>query len=191
MGTEYEVYAELAAEGVGLFGGADAAGQGNLFDAALSFKAVELAEVAADAVYGVLAHVAGVEDDDVGVLIGGDFGVAGVQDHAPHPIGVVDVHLAAEGPYAGGLAGARPARGGGARRAGPGCAPRGLLRPAVVPGPGLPGAAGPAGRGLEASGTGAGARGVSLILFLRLVDPGPHGALPGPGLALPPFVLHG
>src|SRR4028119_1418607 len=118
MGTEYEVYAELAAEGVGLFGGADAAGQGNLFDAALPFEAVELAEVAADAVYGVLAHVAGVEDDDVGVVIGGDFGVAGVQDHASHPIGVVDVHLAAEGPYAGGLAGARPARGGGTRRAG-------------------------------------------------------------------------
>src|SRR4028119_229779 len=108
MGTEYEVYAELAAEGVRLLGGADAAGQGNLFDAALSFEAVELAEVAADAVYGVLADVAGVEDDDVGVLVGAHFGVAGVQDHAPHPVGVVDVHLASEGPYAGRLAGARP-----------------------------------------------------------------------------------
>src|SRR4028118_2053501 len=118
MGTEYEVYAELAAESIGLFGGADAAGQGNLFDAALSLEAVELAEVAADAVYGVLAHVAGVEDDDVGVLVGVHFGVAGVQDHATHPVGVVDVHLAAEGPYAGRLSGAWSARCGGTRRAG-------------------------------------------------------------------------
>src|SRR4028118_1032480 len=118
MGTEYEVYAELAAESIGLFGGADAAGQGNLSDAALSFEAVELAEVAADAVYGVLAHVAGVEDDDVGVLVGVHFGVAGVQDHAAHPVGVVDVHLASEGPYAGRLAGARPDGGGGICRAG-------------------------------------------------------------------------
>src|SRR4028118_1784486 len=106
MGTEYEVYAELAAESIGLFGGADAAGQGNLFDAALSFEAVELAEVAADAVYRVLAHVAGVEDDDVGVLVGVHLRVAGVQDHAAHPVGVVDVHLAAEGPYTSRLAGA-------------------------------------------------------------------------------------
>src|ERR671917_535964 len=112
MGTQYEVYAELVAERVGFLGGADAAGQGHLFDAAFLFEAVELAEVAADAVDGVLAHVAGVEDDDVGVLVGVHLGVARVQDHAPHPVGVVDVHLAAEGPYTSRLAGAGFACGG-------------------------------------------------------------------------------
>src|SRR4028119_1418608 len=65
-----------------------------------------------------------------------------------------------------------------------------VLMQAVLPEPGLPEAAGPAGRGLEASGTGAGARGVSLILFLRFVDPGPHGDLTGPGLDLQIFYLH-
>src|SRR5215212_7753942 len=67
-----------------------------------SAEAVELAEVAADAVDGVLAHVAGVEDDEVGFFVGLDLCVSGVQDHAPHPVGVVDVHLAAKGTDAGG-----------------------------------------------------------------------------------------
>src|SRR5215210_945613 len=101
MGTQYEIYAVLALEVGGFAGGPDAAGQGHFLDAALAPEAVELAEVAADAVDGVLAHVAGVEDDEFGLLIGVDLGVAGVQDHAPHTVRVVDVHLAAEGADAG------------------------------------------------------------------------------------------
>src|ERR687885_1800577 len=81
-------------------GGSDAAGEGNFFDAAFFFQAVELAEVSANTIYGILADVAGVEDYDVGVLIAVDLGVARITDHAPHPIRVVDIHLAAERPYA-------------------------------------------------------------------------------------------
>src|SRR5215213_5012067 len=102
MGTQDEIYAVLALEGGGFVGGADAAGEGDFFDAAFAAEAVELAEVAADAVDGVLAHVAGVEDDEVGFFVGLDLCVSGVQDHAPYPVGVVDVHLAAKGTDAGG-----------------------------------------------------------------------------------------
>src|SRR5215211_1712809 len=100
MGTQDEVYAVLALELLGFARGADAAGEGYLFDAALAPEAVELSEVAADAVYGVLADVAGIEYDEVGLFVGLDLGVACVQDHAPHAVRVVDVHLAAEGAYA-------------------------------------------------------------------------------------------
>src|SRR3712207_1549460 len=68
-----------------------------------------------------------------------------------------------------------------------------VLMQAVLPDPGLPAAgpaAGPAaeGRGLATSGIGFGTRVVSVILFLRFVDPGPHGDLPGSGLE--PDVLY-
>src|SRR5919199_2307929 len=103
MRPQDEIYAILALEVGGFAGGAYAAGEGYLFDAAQFPKVVELPEVAADAVDGVLADVAGVEDDEVGFFVGVDLGVACVQDHTPHAIGVVDVHLAAEGAYARGL----------------------------------------------------------------------------------------
>ena len=109
MGTQNEVYTVGLLQAFGFFGGADAAGEGDLLDAALAPKAVQFAEVTPDAVDGVLADVAGVEDHEVGVLVALDLGVAGVLDHAPHPVRVVHVHLAAEGPYAGSLAlGAQP-----------------------------------------------------------------------------------
>src|SRR5918997_1774705 len=103
MGTKNEVYVVGLLQGRGFGGGANAAGEGNLLDAALAAEAVELAEVAADAVNGVLAHVAGVENDEVGVLVALDLGVSGVLDHAPHAVRVVHVHLASEGPNARGL----------------------------------------------------------------------------------------
>src|ERR671916_160552 len=103
MGTQNEVYAVPALEFGGFARGADAAGERYFLDAACSAEAVEFAEVAADAVHGVLSDVAGVEDDEVGVFVALDLGVAGVQDHAPHAVRVVDVHLATEGAYARGL----------------------------------------------------------------------------------------
>jgi hypothetical protein len=103
MSTQDEVYAVSALELCGFVGGADTSGKRYLLDAAHSPEAVEFAEVAADAVHGVLSDVAGVEDDEVGVFVALDLGVSGVQDHAPHAVRVVDVHLAAEGAYARGL----------------------------------------------------------------------------------------
>src|SRR5918994_894847 len=102
MGAQNEVYGVLALEGGGLAGGADAAGESELLDAAFALEAAEFSEVAADAVDGVLAHVAGVEDHEVCLFVGVNLGVSGVEDHAPHPVRVVDVHLAAEGADAGG-----------------------------------------------------------------------------------------
>src|SRR3712207_9447976 len=97
MGAQDEVYAVSALEFIGFVGGSYAAGEGNFFDAAFTPEAVKLAEVAADAVHGVLAFVAGVENDEVRLLVGVNFGVARVQDHAPHPVRGVGVHLAAGG----------------------------------------------------------------------------------------------
>src|SRR5918998_1912589 len=111
MCPQHQVYAVATLELGGFVGGTDAAGEGYLLDAALAAEAVEFPEVAADAVHGVLADVAGVEDDQVGLLVGVDLRVASVQDHAPHPVRVVDVHLAAEGAYARGLSALRGAGG--------------------------------------------------------------------------------
>ena len=86
MRSQNEVYGVLALEFGGFVGGSDAAGEGDFFDAALAPKAVEFAKVATDAIDGVLPDVAGVQYDEVGLLVGLDFGVAGVQDHAPHTV---------------------------------------------------------------------------------------------------------
>ena len=64
-------------------------------------RRAQLAEVAVELVVGVLAHRAGVEDDDVGdlgTLVGGQAGevdVAGRLEQAGEALGVVHVHLAA------------------------------------------------------------------------------------------------
>ena len=56
------------------------------------------AEVAVELVVRVLPHGARVEDDDVG-LVALRRNVAGGLEHAGHPLGIVDVHLAAEGAH--------------------------------------------------------------------------------------------
>src|SRR3712207_8076786 len=98
-----EIYAELALEVGGFVGGSDAPGEGDFFYAALAPKSGELSQMTPDTVDGVLPDVAGVQYDEVGLLVSLDLGVAGVQDHAPHTVRVVDVHLAPEGAYARGL----------------------------------------------------------------------------------------
>src|SRR5215212_2600062 len=103
MRAQNEVYAVGLLEGGRLFGGTDAAGEGHLLYPALAAKAVELSEVSFHAVHGVLADVASVQYYEVGVLVTLDLRVAGVLDHPPYAVGVVDVHLATEGPYADGL----------------------------------------------------------------------------------------
>src|SRR5918998_3619472 len=108
MRSQDEVYAVLALQLGGFVGGPDAPGEGHLLHAALATQAAEFPEVSADAVHGVLADVACVDDDEVCLFVALNLGVAGVEDHAPHAVRVVDVHLAAEGPYARGLADALP-----------------------------------------------------------------------------------
>src|SRR3954470_24966340 len=103
MCTQDQVYAVGSLQLAGFLGGADAAGEGDFFDAALFLEAVKLTEVAADAIYGVLAHVAGVQDHEIRILIALNLGVTGVQDHTSHSVRVVYVHLAPKCPYAGRL----------------------------------------------------------------------------------------
>jgi hypothetical protein len=56
-----------------------------------------LAQVGDEALVGLLADRAGVEEDQVGVLAARRLGVADRLEHALHPLRVVLVHLAAEG----------------------------------------------------------------------------------------------
>ena len=63
------------------------------------------AQVAVQLVVGVLPDRAGVEHDDVGQLAGGG-DVACRLEHPGHPLGIVHVHLAAEGAYLVGAGGA-------------------------------------------------------------------------------------
>src|SRR5919199_1423436 len=100
MSTQYEVNSVGAFKLSGFGGGPNAAGQGDLLDAAFFFQAAELAEMSADTIYGVLADVTGVEHNDVSVLVAVDLGVARLANHAPHPIRGVDVHRAANRLYA-------------------------------------------------------------------------------------------
>ena len=81
----------------------EAAADGDLHALVLALGAREVAEGAVELVVGVLAHGAGVDDDDIGVALG-RADVAGGLERAAQPLGVVHVHLAAEGAH---LVGAR------------------------------------------------------------------------------------
>jgi hypothetical protein len=56
-----------------------------------------LVEVGDEALVGLLADRAGVEEDEVGLVAGGGLAVAERLEHALHALRVVLVHLAAEG----------------------------------------------------------------------------------------------
>ena len=85
-----------------------APGHSDLHTGALALDGRELAQVAEEPGGGVLAHGAGVDDDDVGPTVTGvgsaggrlghvlDAQVAGSLQQARHVLGVVDIHLAAE-----------------------------------------------------------------------------------------------
>ena len=57
---------------------------------------VHAAELGIDLVGGLLADVAGVQDDEIGVIGGRGLGVAFACERVRHTMGIVDVHLAAE-----------------------------------------------------------------------------------------------
>src|SRR5215211_1374681 len=101
MRAQNKVYIVGLPEGLRLLGGADAVCEGDPLYPALAAQTAQFPEVSSYAVHGVLADVAGVQYYEVRVLVALDLGVACVLDHAPHAVGVVHVHLAAERPYAG------------------------------------------------------------------------------------------
>ena len=57
----------------------------------------ELAEVAVETVVGVLAHGAGVEDDDIGLVVTVGLNIAGIVEQSGQTLGVVHVHLTSVG----------------------------------------------------------------------------------------------
>ena len=75
----------------------DAAGDGEDEVGVLRLERRELADLAAELLLGLLAHAARVEDDEVGLLGGLGARPAARAEHLLHAIGVVHVHLAAEG----------------------------------------------------------------------------------------------
>ena len=76
----------------------EAAADGDLQAGVLALRGAELAECAVEAFVGVLADGAGVEDDEVGLLIDGGL-VPGLLEEPGESLGIVDVHLAPEGAH--------------------------------------------------------------------------------------------
>ncbi len=101
--TDDEVHGALAAHDELALGLRDAAGHDDLevfaLGAALLLEHGEATELRIDFLGGLLADVAGVEDDELGVLLARGFRVTLLRQEIRHPRGVIDVHLAAVGPH--------------------------------------------------------------------------------------------
>src|SRR5262249_20599542 len=96
-----EIDHRRAADDLLTFGLGDAARNGNGQAASVArrsgFERAHAAELGIDLVRGFLADVAGIEDDEIGMLDGGGVREAPGGARARHTMGIVDVHLAAEG----------------------------------------------------------------------------------------------
>ena len=83
------------------FGLRHTAGNGDQHLAALCRRVLlhfaDAADLGIDLVHRLLADVAGIQDDEIGLGGIGGFAVAGRRQRVRHTIGIVDVHLAAEG----------------------------------------------------------------------------------------------
>ena len=98
MGAEHDVDPRGLLEDDVLVLLGEAAADGDLHSFALALRRREVAKGSVELVVGVLAHRAGVDDDDVrGGAVGAH--VAGGFERAAQPLGVVHVHLAAEGAH--------------------------------------------------------------------------------------------
>src|SRR5699024_4044638 len=74
-----------------------ASADGDLQARVLLLDLRELAEVAVEAVVGVLTHGTGVEDDDIGLVFAAGLNVAGIVEEYGETLGVVHVHLTSVG----------------------------------------------------------------------------------------------
>src|SRR5262249_18581749 len=96
-----EIDHRRAADDFLTFGLGDAARNGNGQAASVArgsgFKRAHAAELGIDLVGGFLADVTGIEDDEIGILDVGGLREALGHEHVRHTMGIVDVHLAAEG----------------------------------------------------------------------------------------------
>ena len=99
--SDHEIDHAGAADDLLALGLRDAAGDRDhdaaAFARGLLLEHAHAAELGIDLVGGLLADVAGVEDDEVGVLGRRGLGKAFGRERVRHTMGIVDVHLAAEG----------------------------------------------------------------------------------------------
>ena len=102
-----------------------AAAHGDLHALVLVLATLQVPERAVELARGVVTDRAGVDDDDVGLRTGSGGDVAGGLERSGEPLGIVDVHLAAEGAHfvraratvcGDGRGGLRDEGGGGGRR---------------------------------------------------------------------------
>ena len=100
LGPDHEVDQRRPAHDLLAFGLGDATGDRDRHVAALARRRVlelaDAAELRIDLLGGLLADMAGVEDDEIGIL-GTGFGVSLARQEIGHTMGIVDVHLAAIG----------------------------------------------------------------------------------------------
>ncbi len=96
-----EIDDRRAAHDLGALGLGDAADDGDdrlvAGGRALVLQLADAAEVRIDLLGRLLADMAGVEDDEIGILDGVGFGIALRRERLGHALGIIDVHLAAEG----------------------------------------------------------------------------------------------
>ncbi len=98
--ADHEVDDAGALDDLGAFGLGDAAGHRDHGLAALLLLLLPQApELGIDLFGGLLADVAGVEDDEIGVLGRVRLDIALARQRVRHALGVIDVHLATEGLY--------------------------------------------------------------------------------------------
>ena len=99
--TDHDVDRRLAAQDFRALGLGDAAGDDEHrlppCPAALVLQLAQLAELGIDLLRGPFADMAGVEHDEIGVFDAASLAIARLGRDVGHPLGVVDVHLAAEG----------------------------------------------------------------------------------------------
>ena len=99
--THHHIDHRRAADDFGAFGLSDAAGNGDqrfLAGAgALFLEAANPSQFGIDLLGGLFANVAGVEEDQIGLLHVWRFLIAGRRQRVCHPLGIIDVHLAAIG----------------------------------------------------------------------------------------------
>ena len=98
---DHEIDRRRAADDLLAFGLRDAAGDRDRHAAAFArgglLEHAHAAELGIDLLGRLLADVAGVEDDEIGVLGARGLGEALGRERVRHTMGIVDVHLAAEG----------------------------------------------------------------------------------------------
>ena len=98
--TDDDIDRRLAAQDFPSLGLGDAASDDQrrppAFPRAFFLQLAQLAELGKNFLRGAFADVAGVENDEIGVLDADGLAISRLGGEIAHPLGVIDVHLASE-----------------------------------------------------------------------------------------------